>query len=281
MSRFGVTAHRLGIALCLIFATVVGLAALFPTVLAPADPLATYPTQSLIAPNWEHPFGTDESGRDIWTRVIHGAKPALTIGVSATAIGMGLGTILGVIGGMAAGRGRAGVAIDWTTARVVEILYALPGILLALLVLTFTGPGVIPATFAVGLATAPGYSRMIRASIRSVRNSDYVRAEIILGRSPARILFRTIIPNALRPLTALATLGIGQAVVWAGALSYIGLGPPPPSPEWGAMLKAGNDYLQGGMWWLTVFPGAAIASIAVVGTILSRLIDRERGLSHA
>lgn len=281
MSGSPVTAHRVGIALCLLFVVGVGVAALIPDVIAPGDPLATFPTHSLAAPSWEHPFGTDESGRDVWTRVIHGAKPALTIGVSATAIGMGLGTILGVIGGMSAGRGRVGTAIDWTTARLVEVLYALPGILLALLVLTITGPGIVPATFAVGLATAPGYSRMIRASVKAVRDSDYVRAEVVLGRSPARILLHTILPNALRPLTALATLGVGQAVVWAGALSYIGLGPPPPSPEWGAMLKAGNDYLLGGMWWMTVFPGAAIASIAVVGTILSRLIERERGLSHA
>lgn len=281
MSRSLIPAHRIGIAACVLFALFVAVAAFAPSLIAPGDPLATFPGDSLLPPNAEHWCGTDESGRDIFTRIIHGAKPALTIGVWATVIGMGTGTFLGVVGGMSAGRGRAGIAIDWTTARLVEVLYALPGILLALLVMTLTGPGVVPATLAVGLATAPGYSRMIRASVRAVRESDYVRAEVVLGRSPARILLRTILPNALRPLTALATLGIGQAVVWAAALSYIGLGPPPPSPEWGAMLKAGNDYLQGGMWWLTVFPGAAIASIAVVGTVLSRLVDHERRLAHA
>lgn len=260
---------RIGIVICLVIVAWYVVAALAPQLLAPGNPLAIDPAQAYQAPSLAHPFGTDESGRDIYTRVVHGAARSLTIGVVATIIGLVLGTLLALV---AAFGGRVG---DWLSTRLVETLYALPGILLALLLLSLTGPGVVPATIAVGLATAPGYARMLRSQLLRVRESGYVEADRILGRTSWWRLWHTVLPNAFAPLFALATLGVGQAVVWAAALSYLGLGDPPPSAEWGAMLNAGATYLPAGGWWMSVFPGAAIALVAVTGTLLGRFVEAE------
>ena len=267
--RASVRGMRIGIVICLVIAAWYVVAALAPQLLAPGNPLAIDPAQAYQAPSLAHPFGTDESGRDIYTRVVHGAARSLTIGVVATIIGLVLGTLLALV---AAFGGRVG---DWLSTRLVETLYALPGILLALLLLSLTGPGVVPATIAVGLATAPGYARMLRSQLLRVRESGYVEADRTLGRTWWWRLWHTVLPNAFAPLFALATLGVGQAVVWAAALSYLGLGDPPPSAEWGAMLNAGATYLPAGGWWMSVFPGAAIALVAVTGTLLGRFVEAE------
>lgn len=261
--------RRIAIGLCLAVAAWFVLAALFPQWLAPGDPLAVDPSAAYSAPGAGHPFGTDESGRDIYTRVVHGTAQSLTIGLAATAIGLALGVLLATLSGL------GGPVGDWISTRIVETLYAFPGILLALLLLSLTGPGIVPTTIAVGLSTAPGYARMLRTQFLRVRASAYVEADRVMGRGPWFRLVRTILPNAFQPLFALATLGIGQAVVWASALSYLGLGDPPPSPEWGAMLNAGATYLPSGGWWMSVFPGSAIAAVAVTGTLLGRLRNAE------
>lgn len=258
--------RRLALAACLAIAAAYLLAALAPGILAPADPFGIDTAAAYQPPSLAHPFGTDESGRDLYTRVIHGAARSLTIGVIATGIGLAVGGILAVI---AAFTGRVG---DWAATRAVEALYALPGILLALLVLSLTGPGIVPTTIAVGIATAPGFARLLRSQLRLVRASGYVEADLLLGRSFAWRLWHTILPNALTPLLSLITLGIGNAVVWAAALGYLGLGDPPPSPEWGALLAAGATYLPTGGWWMSVFPGATITVVAITGTLLGRLL---------
>ena len=250
--------------------------AVAPHLLAPADPLAVSPTDAFAGPSPAHPFGTDESGRGVWTRVVHGAGASLTIGLVATLIGTGLGVALGVLAGLG-GRGLVGRATDVGVSRVLEVLFALPGLLLALVVIAFTGPGAVPATIAVGLATAPGYARIVRSQVASVRRSPMVEAATVLGRRPGVVLLRHVLPNALAPVVVLATLGLGQAVVWASSLSYLGLGSPPPAPEWGAMLSAGRTYLAVA-WWMTVFPGLAVVVTAASATVLGRgLARRGRG----
>ncbi|MGO1543112.1 MAG: ABC transporter permease [Gulosibacter sp.] len=266
MSR---TLRRIGIAVCLAIAAWFLIAALFPQLLAPGNPFAILNENAYQAPSLSHPFGTDESGRDIYTRVVHGAGASLTIGLAATAIGLVFGILLATLPGL------GGPVGDWISTRIVETLYAFPGILLALLLLSLTGPGIVPTTIAVGLSAAPGYARMLRTQFFRVKESAYVEADRVMGRSGWFRLTRTILPNAFQPLFALATLGIGQAVVWASALSYLGLGDPPPSPEWGAMLNAGATYLATGGWWMSVFPGTAIALVAVTGTVLGRLYNAE------
>ena len=253
--------------------TLLTVAAVAPGLLAPADPLAVSPVDAFSAPSPAHPFGTDESGRGIWTRVVHGAGASLLIGVLATLLGTGLGVLLGVVSGL--GRGALARATDAVTGRLVEVLFALPGLLLALVVIAFTGPGALPATLAVGLATAPGYARIVRTQVATVRRSALVEQAVVLGRSPSTVLLRHVLPNALAPVAVLATLGVGQAVVWASSLSYLGLGSPPPAPEWGAMLSAGRTYL-GVAWWMTVFPGLAVVATAAASTVAGRALTRRR-----
>ncbi|NQX33470.1 ABC transporter permease [Herbiconiux sp. VKM Ac-2851] len=243
------------------------LAAVAPAVLAPGDPFAIAPVDAFLSPRWGHPLGTDESGRDIYTRIVHGAGTSLVIGVAATAIGISLALVLGLAAAL------GGRVVDFGVNRLLEVLFAFPGLLLALLVITVYGPGIVTSTIAVGLATAPGYARIIRAQARSVATSPYVEAAVGLGRSRGRILVRHILPNALLPVFVLVTLGVGQAIVWAAALSYLGLGAEPPAAEWGAMLYAGKNYLATA-WWMTFFPGLAIVLAAAATTVLGRALQK-------
>ncbi|MFB0835906.1 ABC transporter permease [Arthrobacter halodurans] len=249
------------------------LAALVPHLLAPFDPLAIDPSAAFRPPSADHWLGTDESGRDTYSRVVHGARESLLIGAAATGIGLGLALLLGVPAGLGAGGGPTGRRLDFGIGRILEVLFSLPGLLLALVFIAFAGPGVGTAVVAVGLGTAPGYARIVRAQVAALRTSGMIEAAVVLGRSPARILLRHLLPNALGPVLVLATLGLGQAVVWASALSFLGLGAPPPAPEWGAMLSAGRIYL-GIAWWLTVFPGLAIVLVAAASTVLGRSLQR-------
>lgn len=239
------------------------LAAIAPSLLATQDPLAINPAAAFSPPGPGHLLGTDESGRDIYSRIIHGARPSLLIGAAATAVGLVLALLLGTMAGFGSKRLDSGVG------RILEVLFALPGLLLALVFIALAGPGVTTTVIAVGLTSAPGYARIIRGQIVALRNSPMVEAATVLGRSRARILTAHILPNALAPVAVLATLGLGQAILWAASLSFLGLGAPPPAPEWGTMLSAGRTYLQLA-WWMTFFPGLAIVLVAAAATVLSR-----------
>jgi peptide/nickel transport system permease protein len=242
-------------------------AALAPGLLAPGDPLAIAPAEAFGAPGAGHLLGTDESGRDVLTRVVHGAGPSLVIGVSATAIGLGLGAVLGLAAAL------LGRVADFAVNRVIEVVFAFPGLLLALFLIVILGPGIGSATLAVGISAAPGYARIIRGRVMSVRRSPYVEAATVLGRPPLVVLARHILPNTAAPLFVLGTLGVGQAIVWASSLSYLGLGTVPPDPEWGAMLAAGRTYI-GSAPWLTVVPGLMIVLTATASTVLGRALER-------
>jgi peptide/nickel transport system permease protein len=242
-------------------------AALLPGLLAPGDPLAIHPSQSFQGPSLAHLFGTDESGRDIYTRIIHGTAASLLIGVSATAIGVGLALVFGLLAGLGPRW------LDFGTTRFLEVLFAFPGLLFALLFIVVYGPGVVTSTIAVGLATAPGYARIIRSRVLVVRRAPYLEAALVLGRSPWFRLGRHLLPNVAGSLFVLVTLGIGQSIVWASSLSYLGLGAVPPAAEWGAMLSAGRTYLASS-WWMTFFPGLFIVLSAVATTLLGRSIQQ-------
>ncbi|GAA3702086.1 ABC transporter permease [Zhihengliuella alba] len=244
-----------------------------PQWLATADPLAIDPAAAFQGPGPGHWLGADESGRDIYSRVVFGARESLTIGAAATGIGLALALLLGIPAGLTAGRARRTRWLDTVIGRVLEVLFALPGLLLALVFIALAGPGLVTTVMAVGLSTAPGYARIIRGQVMRLRDSAMVEAARVLGRSPGQILLRHLLPNALGPVLVLATLGVGQAVVWASALSFLGLGTPPPAPEWGAMLSAGRTYLQLA-WWMTVFPGLAIVLVAASATVLGRWLQR-------
>ncbi|MET0784387.1 ABC transporter permease [Orlajensenia leifsoniae] len=261
---------RVGTVLAGLFVVFLAVAVIWPGLIAPYGPDAIAPRDAFQPPSAAHWFGTDESGRDIYSRVIWGTATSLLIGVTATAIGLSLGLLLGAIGGL------GGRALDFAVGRVNEVLFAFPGLLLALLVIVLYGPGPVTATIAVGLSTAPGYARIIQGELRGIRSSGFVEAARVLGHSPSRIIRRHILPNALAPIAVLATLGVGQAIVWASALSYLGLGAQPPAPEWGAMLSAGRTYITTA-WWMTVFPGLMIVLTTIATTVLGRAITSRRG----
>lgn len=243
------------------------LAAIAPGLLAPYDPLAINPAQAFEGPGGTHLLGSDESGRDIYSRIIFGARSSLLIGAAATGLGLLLALLLGTVAGL------GGRWADTVIGRILEVLFALPGLLLALVFIALAGPGTTTTVVAVALTTAPGYARIIRAQVMSLRSSPMVEAARVLGRTRTRILFGHLLPNALGPVMVLATLGLGQAVVWASSLSFLGLGAPPPAPEWGSMLAAGRTYLTMA-WWMTFFPGLAIVAIAAASTVLGRAMQR-------
>ena len=223
------------------------------------------------APSLAHPFGTDESGRDVLTRVVHGAGASVGIGLAATGIGIGFGALLGFTAGLGPR------LVDSALGRLFEVLFALPTLVLALLFIVLGG-GPTSSILAIGLATIPGYARMLRARVRGVSRSGYVEWARLDEVPPARIFVRHIAPNALWPLVSAATLGVGQAIVWVSALGFLGLGAAPPEPEWGAMLNAGRVYLTSA-WWMTVGPGLAIVLTAAALTVLGRRLANGEDLT--
>ncbi|WP_104103298.1 ABC transporter permease [Arthrobacter sp. 08Y14] len=243
------------------------LAAVAPSLFLRQDPYEIDPANAFQAPGASHLFGTDQNGRDILSRVIAGTGQSLLLGLAATAIGLVLGGALGIAAGV------SGKRVDSAICRFVEILFAFPGLLLALIVIAVSGTGVVTAAVAVGIGSAPGYARMLRTQALQVVAAPYVETALSLGRSRSHILRHTIIPNVARPLFVLVTLGIGQSIVWASSLSFLGLGAQPPAAEWGAMLADGRNYLQIA-WWIAAFPGIFITLAALTTTVVGHHLQR-------
>jgi peptide/nickel transport system permease protein len=244
------------------------IAVIAPSLLAGQSPFAINLADTLKAPSLHHLMGTDQSGRDLFARIVYGARESLLIGLGATALSMSIAVALGVVAGLSGG------LVDGTINRGIEVLFAFPVLLLALLFVAVFGPSAPTEIVAVGLGTAPGYARMIRGQVLAVRGSAYVEAAQALGHPFGRIVRRHIFPNAMRPLVVLATLGVGQSIVWASGLAFLGLGVPPPAPEWGALLDAGRNYVTQA-WWVEVMPGVAIVAFALSLTAIGRHIQKE------
>jgi len=241
--------------------------AVVPSAFTSESPFDTDVEAAIQAPSLQHWFGTDASGRDIYTRVVFGARSSLLIGTGATALAL----VAAIAFGFAAGLG--GRLTDGAISRFLEVVLALPGLLLALIFIAMLGPGVATEIVAVALGSAAGYAWMVRGQVIAVRNSAYVHAATALGHSRSRIIVRHVFPNAMRPLVVLATMGVGQSIVWASSLSFLGLGVAPPAPEWGAMLDAGRDFVSTA-WWLELFPGLAIVGCTLAVTVLGRHLQR-------
>lgn len=245
--------------------------ALVPGLLSPHEPLAVAPADAFSPPSLAHPFGTDDSGRDVFSRVIYGARDSLAIGLTATVSGLVSGLLLGIL----AGGSRSGVLapVRFVADRLIEALFSFPGMLLALLLISVRGPGIASVVIAVSISTAPGYARMVRGGVRQTLGAGSVEAAKLQGDGWLRVWTLHILPATMRPVLVLATLGVGHAVVLAAALGFLGLGAPPPAPEWGAMLNAGRPYLTKA-WWLTFFPGIAIVIVGVATTVFGRAMDK-------
>ncbi|GAA4423459.1 ABC transporter permease [Georgenia halophila] len=239
------------------------LAALAPGLLATHDPLALDYPAALQPPSAAHWFGTDESGRDLYSRVVHGTSHSLAIGLGAAFVSLTAAVVLGTLAALGP-RPVTGV-VGW----LVEVLFAFPSLLLALLLIAVVGPSALTQILAVGIGTAPGYARMVRGQVLQAKASPYVEAAKELGHGRWRILHVHVLPNALRPLVAIFALCVGQSIVWASGLSFIGLGVAPPSSEWGALLDAGRTYITHA-GWLTLIPGLVIVVLALAATTLGR-----------
>lgn len=241
----------------------VAVAALFPALPATHPPFDIDPAAAFQPPSAAHWFGTDQSGRDTYSRVIWGTRTSLVVGIVAIALALLLGAVLG----LAAALGNRWT--DLSVRRLIDVLFAFPGLVLALVVIAVLGISEFTVAIAVGVGSAAGYARIIREQALIVIGADYVVAARALGHAPARVLVRTVLPNIARVLLPLATLGVGQTIVWATGLSFLGLGVRPPAAEWGAMLSDSRNYVAHA-WWLTVFPGAAIAATALSLTVIGK-----------
>jgi len=230
------------------------------------DPNKTEPSLALKPPSLEFPMGTDGIGRDNFTRFLYGGRLSLRVGLIGITIGALIGITLGLISGYFGG--WLDSFVSWFT----DVLMAFPDILLALAIIAILGPGITNAMLAIGIAFVPSFMRLTRSSVLSLREMTYIEAARSLGSSDARILIRHILPNSIRTLLVLITLGIGSSILAGAALNFLGLGAQPPTPEWGAMLNAGMKFVRQA-WWLTVFPGAgiflAVLSINLIGDAIS------------
>ena len=230
---------------------------LLAPVIAPYDPLETDLPKRLESPTRSHPFGRDELGRDLLTRVIFGTRPSLMVGIIAVLIALCFGCPLGLVAGFFGGW------IDSVLMRIVDVLLAFPAILLAIAIVTVRGPGLFNTMMAIGIVGIPVYARLVRSSVLSIRNAEYVLAARCIGVGDGRILFLHILPNAVSPIIVQTTLGIALAIIQAAGLGFLGLGAQPPAPEWGAMLSGAYRYLMSAPW-IVLFVGSPIA-FAVLG----------------
>ncbi len=237
------------------------LTAVFANQLQTYDPIATEAAQTLAPPSREHWLGTDHLGRDIYSRIVHGARVSLIVGVASTLLGSVFGGIIGLLSGYAGGK------TDLVTQRVMDILQGLPLLVLALVVSAALGPSVQNVILAISVPIIPRAARVIRSSVLSIREMQYVEAARALGLKHARIAFRHILPNTVGPFIVLCTAQLGSAILVEAALSFLGLGVPEPYPSWGRMLSvSAAEYAQKAPH-LVIFPGLAI-SLAVFGSNL-------------
>ncbi len=258
---------RPGAVLAGLFLTLLAVAVVAPGLVTGVDPLAADPLRALAPPGPEHWLGTDHLGRDVLARIVYGARHSLSIGVLAT----GLAVTAGVLLGLAAGLSHRWV--DEALARSFDVLSTFPELLLALLVIAITGPGTGNVILAIGIAQIPNYARVIRAQTFVVRRAGYVEQAVTSGLPRAAITARHVLPNVLGPIPVLATIGLGQGVIAASGLSFLGMGPQPPAAEWGAMLSEARNYLRVA-WWVALFPGMAITLTVVCLTVIGRRLQR-------
>ncbi len=251
--------HRSGM-VGLIIILVMGLIALFAPILAPYGPLEMHAEDRFHPPSATYPFGTDEFGRDILSRVLVGSRVAFTVGMISVGVAALVGVTVGLIAGYAQGK------FDSVIMRIFDALLAFPAILLAIVILAVLGPGSLNAILAIAIVTTPAFARLTRANVLVEKNKDYVEAARAIGAKPDRIIFRNIFPNTVSTILVLITVSLAAAVLLESALSFLGLGTPLPAPSWGSMLSIGRGYLSIAPWY-SIFPGLAI-TLLVMGFYL-------------
>ena len=222
---------------------------------------------SLQAPSAAHWFGTDATGRDVFARVVHGASHSITAALVAVAVGLVVGTFLGVVAGSLGG------LVEDAIMRLVDVLLAIPGLLLSLSVVILLGFGTTNAAIAVGVTSIATFARLSRSRVLEVRRSEYVEAAFGSGSTLPAVLWRHILPNSAAPVIALAALQLGSAILQISTLGFLGYGAPPPTPEWGLLISEGRDYVATA-WWLTLLPGLVVAAVVLSTNRLSSAIGK-------
>lgn len=235
---------------------VVVLMAIFAPLIAPHDPyeMTRY---RLYGPSWYFPFGTDQFGRDVMSRVIYGARVSIQVGVISVGIALVAGGLLGLMAGYVGGW------VDSVVGRILDIVFAFPAILLALVLLAILGPELSNVMLAIGIVYTPSFARVIRGPVLAVKNEEFIEAGHVIGASTPRIVFRHVLPNVAAPVIVQTTIALAFAIISEAALSFLGLGAQPPTPSWGAMLQDGRRFLDIAPW-ISIFPGIAIM-LAVLG----------------
>jgi peptide/nickel transport system permease protein len=234
---------------------------LLAPLIAPYDPIAPDVTNTDAPPSWAHPFGTDTIGRDVLSRVMHGGRLTVLVGVVSILIAVGVGLPVGMVAGFYGGW------TDRVASRLIDVMLAFPGILFALAVVAVLGSSVVNVAIAVGISLIPGFVRLVRGSYLAARELAYVEAARVIGVAGTRIMVRHILPNVVAPVLVLATVAMGWAIIIGAALSFLGLGAQAPTPEWGTDLAAGREWLRTA-WWMSTFPGIAITTVVIAVNLL-------------
>jgi peptide/nickel transport system permease protein len=252
-----------------LFLALVVAAIVAPQLVAPYDPYDSVGSARLAAPSAEHLFGTDHLARDVFSRVVYGAQLSVSAAVLAVVAGAVIGSVVGLV------TGYVGGAVDFVVMRFVDVLIAIPGILLALIVVASLGFGPLSIAVGVGLGAAGSFARVMRAQVLRVRGEEYVEAARTLGARGPAVLVRHVLPNAARPIVAMASLELALAILSVSALSFLGFGAQPPAPEWGALVSAGRDYVAIAPW-LSILPGAVILAVVLCVNRVARSVGGER-----
>lgn len=261
--------RRPGLFLALLVLALTALAVIAPQALTPYDPLDSVGSARLAPPSPEHLFGTDHLARDVFSRVVHGARLSLFAATLAVAGGVAAGSVIGLVSGYVGG------PVDFVIMRFVDVLIAIPGILLALIVVASLGFGPLSIALGVGLGATGSFARVMRSQVLRIRGEEYIEAARTLGVRGVPILFRHVLPNAARPVVAMAALELALAILAVSALSFLGFGAQPPAPEWGALVSAGRDFVATAPW-LSLLPGAVILAIVLSVNRISRAIGGAR-----
>ncbi|WP_200847057.1 ABC transporter permease [Microbacterium sp. 18062] len=247
--------------------------ALFPQLFTSQSPIDGVPRDTLQPPSAAHWFGTDQLGRDVYTRVVHGSALTLQASVIAVALGLVVGSVLGTAAGFVGGH------TDAVLMRVVDVLLAVPGLLLSLTVVVALGFGTVNVAIAVGIGSIASFARLMRAEVLRIRRSDYVEASIAMGRRWPGVVAEHVLPNASGPVLVLATLEFGMAILAVSALSFLGFGAEPPAPEWGALVAEGRNFLATS-WWLTTLPGLVVVAVVLATNRIGRALERDAGAAR-
>ncbi|MFD3586092.1 ABC transporter permease [Streptomyces sp. NPDC058683] len=260
--------RRPGLLLSAVVLVLVVLAAFWPDLFTSQDPLKGVPSQNFRGPSGGHWFGTDELGRDVFSRVVHGAQLSLKATLIAVLVAFVVGGLLGVVAGF------VGRWVDDVLMRFVDVLLSIPALFLSLALVTALGYGTVKVAVAVGIASVASFARVARAEVLRVRQAVFVEASRSCGTRWYAVLGRHVLPNAAGPVIVLATLDFGSSILAVSALSFLGYGAPPPAPEWGTLISDGRNYLANA-WWLTALPGLAIAATVLATNRIARALDGE------